>query len=57
MQEKKYNLWKEITMQDLIYESKHGSKLYKNESMDHDDGSNGCMREKDKKIEVLHKKL
>ena len=27
MQEKKSNLWKEIIMQDLIYKSKHGSKL------------------------------
>ena len=27
MQEKKSNLWKEIKMQDLIYERKYGSKL------------------------------
>ena len=39
------NLWK----QDLIY--------YENERMDHDGGSHGCMREEDKKIEVLHKNI
>ena len=29
----------------------------KNAWMKHDDGSHGCMREEDKKIEVLHNKL
>ena len=41
----------------LIYEIKYGSKLYENARMDHDDGSQGCKREKDKKTKVLHKNL
>ena len=40
----------------LIYESKYGSKIILNTRMDHDDGSHGCMREEDRKIEDLHKK-
>ena len=44
-------------MQDLIYESKHRLSWYENARMKHDDGSHGCMREEDKKIGVLHKKL
>ena len=48
-------LWKEIIVQDLIYESKHGSKLISKWKMEHDDGSHGCMRKEYKKIEVLQK--
>ena len=30
---------------------------YENAMMHHDDGSHGCMREEDKKIEALHKNI
>ena len=38
----------------LIYERKYE---YENAMMKHDDGSHGWMREEEKKIEVLQKKL
>ena len=52
MQEKKCN-----NNAILIYENKYGSKLICNAGMKPHDGSHGCMREEDKTIEVLHKKL
>ena len=44
-------------MQDVSVKENMDLSWHENLKMDHDDGGHGYMREEDKKIEFLHKKL